>query len=98
MRRGVGGEPDPIEYKEKQAQLSELQRLEDLGEIDLYYLDETGFFLIPSAPYVWQNIGEYLSLKSWRSHRLNLLIIMNIKNNFNAYISTDTINFNVVSA
>jgi transposase len=98
MRRGVGGEPDPIEYKEKQAQLSELQRLEDIGEIDLYYLDETGFCLIPSVPYAWQNIGEYLSLKSRRSQRLNVLGIMNRKNNLNAYVSTQTINSDVVSA
>jgi len=28
MRRGVGGEPNPIEYKEKQAQLEEFKRLE----------------------------------------------------------------------
>lgn len=42
MRRGLGGEPNPQEYREKQAQLEEFQRLDELGEIDLYYLDETG--------------------------------------------------------
>jgi len=40
----------------------------------LYYLDETGFCLIPS---VGKNIGEYLTLKSRRSPRLNVLGIMN---------------------
>ena len=98
MRSGVGGEPDPIEYKEKKAQLSELQRLEDSGQIDLYYLDETGFCLIPSVPYAWQNIGEYLSLKSRRSQRLNVWAIMNRKNNLNAYVSTQTINSDVIAA
>jgi hypothetical protein len=43
MRRGVGGKPDPIEYKEKKENLSELKQLEDEGKIDLYYLDESGF-------------------------------------------------------
>ena len=46
MRRGVGGEPNPDEYTEKQAQLEELKRLDEQGLIDLYYLDETGFCLI----------------------------------------------------
>ncbi len=32
MRRDVGGEPDPIEYKEKQSKLEELKRLEDKGK------------------------------------------------------------------
>ena len=40
MRRGLGGEPNPQEYLEKQAQLEEFQRLDELGEIDLYYLKE----------------------------------------------------------
>ena len=39
MRRGVGGKPDLIEYKEKKENLSELKQLEDEGKIDLYYLD-----------------------------------------------------------
>jgi hypothetical protein len=43
MRRGVGGEPDPREYREKQIKLEEFKRLEDQGKLNLYYLDETGF-------------------------------------------------------
>ncbi len=62
MRRGVGGEPNPDEYREKQAQLEELKRLDEQEKIDLYYLDETGFCLIPCVPYGWQNIGEYLTI------------------------------------
>ena len=77
MRRDVGGEPKPEEYKEKKAQLEEFKRLDSEGNINLYYLDETGFCLIPSVPYGWQNIGEYLPIKSRRSRRLNVLGIMN---------------------
>ena len=51
MRRGVGGKPDPIEYKEKKEKFSELRQLEDEGEIDLYYLDESGFCGIHCVPY-----------------------------------------------
>jgi hypothetical protein len=40
MRRDVFGQPDPIEYKEKKEQLSELKRLESEGKINLYYLLE----------------------------------------------------------
>jgi transposase len=58
MRRAVGGEPDPLQYKDKQAQLEVFKRLEDEGKINLYYLDETGFCLIPSVPYAWQDKGE----------------------------------------
>jgi len=92
MRRGLGGKPNPQEYQEKQAQLEELKRLDERGEIDLYYLDETGFCLIPCVPYGWQKIGEYLALSSRRSRRLNVLGIMNRKNHLETYISSQSIN------
>jgi transposase len=96
MRRGVGGEPNPQEYQEKQSQLEEFKRLESEGILDLYYLDETGFCLIPCVPYGWQNIGEYLALPSSRSRRLNVLGIMNRNNHLEAYVSFQTINSDVV--
>lgn len=98
MRRDVGGKPDPIEYKEKSAQLTELKRLEDEGEINLYYLDETGFCLIPSVPYGWQDIGEYLTINSRRSSRLNVLGIMNRNNHLETYVSSQSINSDVIIA
>jgi transposase len=98
MRRCVRGKPDPIEYKEKQAELIEIKQLDDAGIIDLYYLDETGFCLIPTVPYGWQNIGEYLSIDSSRSKRLNVLGIMNRKNNLETYVSTQSINSDVIVA
>ena len=97
MRRGVRGEPNPAEYIQKQAELAKLKQLEDAGEINLYYLDETGFCLIPVVPYGWQNIGEYLSIDSSRSKRLNVLGIMSRKNHLEAYISTQTINSDVIA-
>lgn len=98
MRRAVGGEPQPQEYKEKQAQLEELKRLDEQELLDLYYLDETGFCLIPCVPYGWQNIGEYLSIPSRRSRRLNVLGIMNRHNDLKTYVSYQSINSDVVIA
>jgi transposase len=98
MRRAVGDEPDPLQYKDKQAQLEVFKRLEDEGKINLYYLDETGFCLIPSVPYGWQDKGEYLMIKSRRSPRLNVLGIMSRKNHLEAYVSTQSINADVVIA
>ncbi|MBE9205302.1 IS630 family transposase [Nostoc sp. LEGE 06077] len=98
MRRDVGGEPEPIEYAEKSAQIAEFKRLEDEGTINLYYLDETGFCLIPSVPYGWQDIGEYLTIPSRPSPRLNVLGIMNKNNHLEAYVSSQSINSDVIIA
>ena len=98
MRRAVGGEPNPQDYEEKKAQLAQLKRLEDEGKIDLYYLDEVGFSRIPSVPYGWQDIGEYLEISSSHSRRLNVLGIMNRANHLETYVSLQTINSDVVIA
>jgi transposase len=98
MRRDVAEEPDPIEYEEKSAQLTEFKRLEDEGKMNLYYLDETGFCLIPSIPYEWQDIGEYLTIPSRRSSRLNVLGIMNRNHHLETYVSSQSMNSDVIIA
>jgi transposase len=98
MRKGVAGTPPAHEYQEKKAQLEELKQLDEQGKIDLYYLDETGFCLIPCVPYGWQKIGEYLTIPSRRSQRMNVLGIMNRNNHLETYISSQSINSDVVIA
>jgi hypothetical protein len=74
LRRVVGGQPDAQEYEQKQVELEALKQLEDQGELDLYYLDEAGFCLIPCIPYGWQLIGQTEAIESRRSQRLNVLV------------------------
>lgn len=45
LRRMMSGQPDPVEYATKQRQLSEFKRQEAVGELNLRYLDESGFCL-----------------------------------------------------
>jgi transposase len=98
LRRGVFGQPQAEEYTRKKTQLEQLQELDEQGLIELYYLDETGFCLTPCVPYGWQPIGEYQTIPSSRSPRLNVLGIMNRRNHLEAYVSTQTINSDVVIA
>ena len=51
FQRGLAGEPDPLEYKEKQLALSKLKEQDKSGKIDLRYLDESGFCLTPYILY-----------------------------------------------
>jgi transposase len=57
-----------------------------------------GFCRIPSVPYGWQDIGEYLEIPSSHSRRLNVLGIMNRANHLETYISIQSINSDVVIA
>lgn len=98
LRRVVGGQPDAQEYEQKQAQLAAFKQLEDQGELDLYYLDEAGFCLIPCIPYGWQQIGQSEAIESRRSQRLNVLGMMTRANQLHSYVSTQSITSDVVIA
>lgn len=98
FRRVVGGQPNAQEYEQKQAQLETLKQLEDQGELDLYYLDEAGFCLIPCIPYGWQLIGQTVEIDSQRSQRLNVLGLMTRSNQLHSYVSPQSITSEVVIA
>ncbi|MBW4553811.1 MAG: transposase [Aphanocapsa sp. GSE-SYN-MK-11-07L] len=75
-----------------------LKQLEDQGELDLYYLDEVGFCLIPCIPYGWQLIGQTEEIESRRSQRLNVLGMMTRANQLHSYVSTQSMTSEVVIA
>jgi transposase len=98
LRRVVGGQPNATEYAAKKAHLEELKRLDDAGEIDLYYSDQSGFCLIPPVPYGWQPVGETVGISSKHSRRLNVFGVMNRHNQLHSYVSTQTITSDVIMA
>lgn len=98
LKKGVAGEPDPEEYQQKKQELEHLQKLDVLGEIDLRYFDETGFCLVPYVPYAWQEKGSTIVLKSRQSQRLNLLGLLNRRNELYPYIFEGKITSQIVIA
>ena len=95
MRR-VTAKPPSADYERKRSALDILKSLDDMGAIDLYYLDQTGFTLVPQIPYAWQVIGEPLELPSQPSKRLNVLGFMNRHGELESYVSEQSITSDVV--
>lgn len=87
-----------MEYETKRHQLEVLKRLEEKGELDLRYLDESGFCLVPYVPYAWQENGETLGLPSQRSSRFNVLGLMNRHNDLTSDVFDKSITSAVVVA
>lgn len=98
LKKRVKGEPDPEIYQQKKAELRELEKQEKEGKIDLYYGDESGFSLVPSVPYAWQEKGEKIEVESSISKRLNVVGFMKKNNILESYIFESTINGNVIIA
>ncbi len=98
IKRGVAGEPEESVYKQKKEELEELRKQDDRGEIDLRYVDETGFCLTSYVPYAWQEKGETIIVKTQRSKRLNALGFLNRRNDLEVYLFERSINSDVVIA
>jgi len=84
IRRKVRGQPDPAIYQERKEALEILIEEDQQGIIDLRYDDASGFCLVPSIPYAWQEQGETISIESGNSKRLNVLGFMNKRNELEA--------------
>lgn len=96
IRKKVGGEPLLSFYLEKKQELEELKKREFKGEIEIRYVDESGFCLIPYLPYAWQEKDPKIVVKSRQSKRLNILGFLSRKNELEAYIFEKSINSDVV--
>lgn len=98
IKRGVAGKPETSIYKEKIEELAEMKKQDEQGEIDLRYVDETGFCLNSYIPYAWQEQGDEIIVKTQRSKRLNALGFLNRKNDLEVYLFECSINSDVVIA
>ena len=67
-------------------------KLEDLGEIELLFSDETGFNLRPCIPYAWQPIGQQLSIRSAKDHVCNLYGLLSRKGRLKTWSTPKSIN------
>lgn len=50
-----------------------MKEMNDAGEINLYYFDESGFSTTSSVPYAWQPKEQTVEIPCFRSKRLNIL-------------------------
>lgn len=66
-----------------------IYQLQELGLIDLFFADETGFSLRPNVPYGWQKIGQQVTITTQRQHVQNTFGLLNVKSKALYSFSTD---------
>src|SRR3989449_10865921 len=98
VRKSLKSLRDPEAFSQCQRELEALQKQEEQGELNLYYLDESGFTLDPYIPYAWQESGSVIELPASKGGRINVLGLMNRKNDIHPYIFEQSINTSVVVA
>ncbi len=68
---------DETRFREGLTALSSFLATEERGEVEVYFLDESGFNTVAPVPYAWQPIGETLPLPSSKSQNLSVLGCIN---------------------
>ena len=96
IKKKLAGKPDPIEYEQKKQEIISLKGKADEGEINLHYVDESGFSLVPVVPYAWQPIGDNILVPSSKSQRINVLGFLRSDNQLesvtlNCSVDTDAV-------
>ena len=79
QRKIPKGSPTDEALEQGKQDIQELKQLAQDGEFDLLYFDATGFSLVPSVPYAWQDIGREgtLGIPASSSKRINLFGFLN---------------------
>ena len=98
VRRKPKGAPDPEDYAQKKQELEVLKAQEEEGELDLYYLDESGFCQIPYLPYAWQEKGQTIALESEHGKRLNVVGFLSRVHGLTAYTTEGRVTSELVIA
>lgn len=98
MRRSLKSKRDEALFAFFEQEISQLQALEEQGEIELYYFDEAGINLTPAIPYAWQPKGKRYQLPSSRSQNLTVLGFMNRQCQCESFLFEGAANSQVVVA
>lgn len=80
MKRGLSRKPSEWELDVKLPEIEKLKELHEKGEIDLGYLDQVGWSIRACIPYAWQEKDSQIILNDVEGKRINVMGIMNIKN------------------
>lgn len=80
MRRRVKGEENPETATLKREILSELERLSESQQIDLFYADEAVVSLEPCVPYAWQFPDEQVAMPSSPGKGVNCFALLTREN------------------
>lgn len=92
MRRRVKGEEDPEVASLKREILSELERLAEAEQIDLYYGDEAAVSMEPCVPYGWQFPDEEAAMPTSSGKGVNCFALLTRDNR--AVVETTQENIN----
>lgn len=78
VRASLAGKRDEEEFRQCEQELIEHMGAAVNGEIDLFYMDQSGFGRSPSIPYAWQDRGSTIEVPCREGKRINVMGIYSL--------------------
>ncbi len=85
FRKSLKKKQNKEDYDKKKTKLTELIKQYRLGNIDLYFGDESGFNLEGYVPYGWQPPREYIEITPSKTKGIQIFGLMNLDNELESY-------------
>ncbi len=85
-------EPNEELYEAKVELIEKYEMLEDLGKLDIYYFDESGFSISSNLPYLWSEINNTATVKTLTCKRINVLGFLSKKGILKSFIAEGRVN------
>jgi transposase len=79
MRASLAEKRDEEEFRLCKQELEEHIEASVNGDIDLFFMDETGFGRVPHIPYAWQDKGATTALPCREGKRINIIGLYSFK-------------------
>lgn len=98
FRKSLKKHQDEEEYEYKLSQLKDLIRLNQMGYIDLFFADESGFNMEGYIPYGWQPAGQYIEITPSKTKGTQIFGLMSLDNQLHPYSLVGSMNSQVVIA
>lgn len=94
VKKSLASKRDKKLFKKAQKEIKKLEKLNDKGEIELFYFDESGFSLDPNIPYRWQKKGTENTIKvpASKSSHINLIGLMTPDSQFKSVLIEGSVN------
>jgi len=98
-RKSLKKKMNQQKFEVAKKEIQKLKKQQQVGKIDWFYFDESGFSLDPIVPYAYQPIGETLEIPATSSSkRLNVLGFYSIDNLFESFGFEGKVDSSVVVA
>jgi len=98
-RKSLKNKRNQQQFETAKKEIQKLKKQQQVGNIDLFYFDESGFSLNPIVPYAYQPIGETIEIPASASRkRLNVLGFYSIDNRFESFCFEGKVDSSIVVA